>query len=140
MTAGKGVQHSEMFPLIKENEGNPLEIFQIWLNLPRVSKMVAPHFKMLWTEDIPLIINEDSKQNRTEIYLIAGKLGEFYAISPTPNSWAADPANAVMILTIEMDPNAEYILPKCDEKINRYLYFYRAKSISIEGNEIPVDT
>ena len=46
MTAGKGIQHSEMFPLINEDKGNPLEIFQIWLNLPKISKMVEPHFKM----------------------------------------------------------------------------------------------
>jgi redox-sensitive bicupin YhaK (pirin superfamily) len=32
MTAGKGVLHSEMFPLIHQEKENPLELFQLWLN------------------------------------------------------------------------------------------------------------
>ena len=32
LTAGKGVVHSEMFPLLKTDEANPLELFQIWIN------------------------------------------------------------------------------------------------------------
>ncbi|RKS53049.1 hypothetical protein BC962_1295 [Gillisia mitskevichiae] len=136
MTAGKGVQHSEIFPLIKENEGNPLEIFQIWLNLPKANKMVAPHFKMLWAEDIPLITKEDSNGNKTEINLIAGKLGDVSALSPTPDSWAADPDNEVMVLTIKMEANAIYTLPASEEDVTRSLYFYKGNNISIEGNEI----
>ena len=53
MTAGKGVVHSEMFPLLKENADNPTELFQIWLNLPAASKMVEPHFSMFWAGAIP---------------------------------------------------------------------------------------
>ena len=44
MTAGAGVQHAEMFPLIESGKENTLELFQIWLNLPAASKMVQPHF------------------------------------------------------------------------------------------------
>jgi hypothetical protein len=53
LTAGQGVVHSEMFPLLKQDEPNPLELFQIWLNLPAHNKMARPHFTMFWAPDIP---------------------------------------------------------------------------------------
>ena len=46
LTAGGGVVHSEMFPLIHRDEPNPLELFQIWLNLPASHKMSDPAFQM----------------------------------------------------------------------------------------------
>jgi redox-sensitive bicupin YhaK (pirin superfamily) len=47
MTAGKGVVHGEMFPLVNDKSPNTLRLFQIWLNLPRVNKMVDPAFAMV---------------------------------------------------------------------------------------------
>ncbi len=53
MTAGRGIVHAEMFPLLEREAANPLELFQIWLNLPRADKMVDPYFTMLWSHDDP---------------------------------------------------------------------------------------
>ena len=42
LTAGRGIVHCEMFPLVERDRPNPLELFQIWLNLPAADKMVDP--------------------------------------------------------------------------------------------------
>lgn len=48
-----------MFPLLKTDAENPMELFQIWLNLPARNKMVEPHFKMLWGSKIPKLRHAD---------------------------------------------------------------------------------
>ncbi len=137
MTAGKGVQHSEMFPMIHEDKDNPLEIFQIWLNLPKASKFVEPHFKMLWEDMIPLITNTDDQGRTTGVNVIAGSLGSVTAPTPTPDSWAANPDNGVMVLTLKMDAHAEWTLPKAAvEEVNRVLYFYKGDTIAIDGEPV----
>lgn len=136
MTAGKGVQHAEMFPLLQQDKENPLELFQIWLNLPRRSKMVNPHFAMLWHEEIPSKTYTDSNNLNATIRLISGKFDNLNYPAPAPDSWAADPANEVVILTLKMDANARFTIPKTQTNINRSLFFYTGKSISINGKKI----
>lgn len=135
MTAGKGVLHSEMFPLLKDSEQNPLELFQIWLNLPRSSKLVEPDFKMLWKENIPVIENEDANGKNTSIDLIAGKLNGSQALDPTPHSWAANSENEVLILTIKMDEDAHWQLPAASAGLNRSIFVFDG-SIEVEGKQI----
>ena len=125
MTAGKGIQHSEMFPMINQDKGNPLEIFQIWLNLPKKFKMVEPHFKMLWKEDIPLIKHKDTFARETIIQVVAGKMNDVEGLGATPHSWASNSKNAVGVYTIKMEPNANWVLPKTTADANRSIYFYR---------------
>lgn len=137
MTAGKGVQHSEMFPLLAKDKENTAELFQIWLNLPAARKMVEPHFKMLWKEDIPIIQTTDIKGNTIHIELVAGQLNATTAPPPPPDSWAADPANELLIAIIKLSPNATYTLPLASAKTNRTVYFYEGNSLEISG--IPID-
>lgn len=136
MTAGKGIQHSEMFPLVNQDKGNPLEIFQIWLNLPKSSKMVEPHFKMLWNEDIPIIEHKDPSGKGTSIQVIAGEINNASALDPTPDSWAADSQNAVGVYTVEMKANAHWILPGTISEANRSIFFYKGSEVIIDGKPI----
>ncbi|MFT5701348.1 MAG: redox-sensitive bicupin YhaK (pirin superfamily) [Desulforhopalus sp.] len=130
MTAGKGIQHSEMFPLINESKDNTMELFQIWLNLPAKNKMVAPHYKMLWREDIPVFVSEDQK---TRVLIVAGELAGTKAPSPPPSSWAADPQNEVAIWIIDMLPEAQILLPQASAGVNRTLYFFKGKTVKVAG-------
>ncbi|MBN8679931.1 MAG: pirin family protein [Chitinophagales bacterium] len=136
MTAGKGVQHSEMFPLLKKEEDNPMELFQIWLNLPKKNKMVEPHFKMLWGTNIPRVVRKDSAGKQTEVEVIAGKLFEHTAPAPPPDSWAADPANEVAIFNLKLEPGASFTLPKASKGVNRVLYYYLGNQINFGGHII----
>jgi redox-sensitive bicupin YhaK (pirin superfamily) len=137
MTAGKGVQHSEMFPLLNTEEENPFELFQIWLNLPRNKKFVPAHFKMLWHENIPEFLHLDNEGKKTSVKVIAGSIGKVKAPAPAPDSWAADPENEVAIWTITMEAQAEWKLPASKHKVNRSIYFFKGDSVKIEGELIP---
>ena len=74
LTAGKGIVHCEMFPLLEVDRANPLELFQIWLNLPAAGKMAEPHFTMFWSEDIPTQVEIDAEGRTTHVSAIAGRL------------------------------------------------------------------
>ena len=131
MTAGKGVQHSEMFPLLDKENDNTMELFQIWLNLPAKSKMAEPHFTMFWKEEIPIHSEKDANGKLTKVEVIAGKLSEKIPLNPPPNSWASDPNNAVAVWNIKMEPGAVWKLPKTLSGINRTLYFYQGDSLEL---------
>lgn len=137
MTAGKGVQHSEMFPLIFKDKENPMELFQIWINLPKKNKMVEPHFKMLWRESIPVLSLNDVNGRQTKVEIIAGKIAHMKAPAPPPDSWAADEENEVAVWNILMEPGAEWTLPAASKGINRTIYFYEGNELRIADQEIP---
>jgi quercetin 2,3-dioxygenase len=131
MTAGKGVQHCEMFPLLSEEKENPLELFQIWLNLPKANKMVNPHFAMLWNDGIPVY---QHKNKSVTVKVIAGKVDAMEAPAPPPNSWASNKANEVAIWLIELD--ADWVLPAASPDVNRSLYFYEGVSITVADQKL----
>ena len=145
MTAGKGVQHSEMFPLLHKDKENPMELFQIWLNLPKKNKMVEPHFKMLWSDTIPTLKHTDNNSKSTLVEIIAGSISSTKASTPPPNSWASDPANEVAVWNIKIEVGGTWTIPKASEGINRTLYFYEGDTLTVAGtlvnryNAIEVD-
>jgi quercetin 2,3-dioxygenase len=140
LTAGQGIVHSEMFPLLDAGAPNPLELFQIWLNLPAKNKMVPPHFTMFWNEQIARHVATDVQGRTTHVAVIAGRLQEGAdprPLAPPPNSWAAQPEADVAIWTIKMAPGARWTLPAAlGQGTRRSLYFFKGQSVSLAGQAL----
>jgi len=137
LTTGRGVQHAEMFPLLRADAPNPLELFQIWLNLPRSSKRAAPHFAMFWADRVPRRVDTDPAGRATEVLVVAGALGETRPLAPPPESWAARPEADVAIWAIRMAAGARWFLPPARPGSARALYLFRGPAVRVDGREVP---
>lgn len=137
VTAGRGIVHSEMFPLLKTGEDNPLELFQIWLNLPARSKMADPHFTMFWNEQVPRRVLQDAEGRSTEVAVIAGSFGDLQPLAPPPDSWAAQDDADVAIWTLRMEPGAGFQLPPARlAGTRRTLYFFKGAAAMVGGRTV----
>ena len=132
LTTGSGIMHSEMFPLLKETDGNPLELFQIWLNLPPESKMVDAYFGMLWSEEIPTIAPAPG----VTVDVIAGPIEGHLPPSAPPDSWASQPDSHMAIWLIRLDAGASWTLPTAPADVNRMLHCFIGDDVRI--GEVPV--
>ena len=140
LTAGRGVLHSEMFPLLDREHANPCELFQIWLNLPAADKMVDPYFTMLWNEDLPrhTVVGTDGR--RAEITIIAGELAGLRPPPPPPDSWAARPESDLAIWHLALEPGAQLSLPAArGPQTVRTLYVFEG-SARVGDDEVEAPT
>lgn len=136
MTAGKGVEHCEMFPLVHRDAPNTGELFQLWLNLPRRAKMVDPYFTMMWAPQIPHLRTTDSAGRAVEVVMVAGPTeGVADPPAPPPDSWAADPENHVAIWTINLSAGARWTVPAAAAGLNRVLYAFDG-DVEIAGKPV----
>jgi quercetin 2,3-dioxygenase len=70
MTAGAGLVHAELSPDEFKRKGGPLEILQLWVNLPSRLKMTKPRYQGLQAREIPVL---DAADGKAHIALISGK-------------------------------------------------------------------
>jgi quercetin 2,3-dioxygenase len=137
LTAGKGIVHCEMFPLLHSDAPNPTELFQIWLNLPARSKMAEPHFTMFWNEDIPHVHATDAQGRKTEVVCVAGHLAGQKALPPPPDSWASAAESDLGIYTIQMEAGAQWTLPAAlGNGTRRQLYFFAGEGLQVAGETV----
>ena len=136
MTAGQGIVHSEMFPLVHRDKSNPTELFQIWLNLPKEDKFKTAYFTMFWNEAIPRQILRDDAGRSTEVVMIAGAINGAQAPKPPPSSWASRPDSEVAVWTLKMAPQATWNLPPASPVVGRILYFFAGDSLKVAGQKV----
>jgi redox-sensitive bicupin YhaK (pirin superfamily) len=141
VTAGAGIVHSEMFPLLDADNPNPVELFQIWLNLPTSEKMTDPHFTMLWDRDIPRLVEKDAEGRRIEVTVVAGELAGLTPPPPPPDSWASRPEAELAIWLLQLEPHAEWELPPtAHAETVRSLYVFEGSSLQVGDLTMGLDT
>jgi hypothetical protein len=135
MTAGQGIVHAEMFPLLDRDLPNPLELFQIWINLPAANKMVEPHFSMFWDADVPRVVADG-----VEVTVVAGRLADQAPPSPPPASWASHDDSDVAIWHIVLEPGASWVAPAADAGTNRVFYVFEGDDVSVDDAVVSAAT
>jgi hypothetical protein len=138
LTAGAGVVHSEMFPLLDRTGPNTLELFQIWLNLPGRDKLVEPYFTMFWDHDIPRRSYTDANGRRTEVTVIAGALEGAIPLSPPPHSWASRDEADLAIWSIALDDQAAWTVPVARSRATlRALHAFAGAALRVGDRVVP---
>jgi redox-sensitive bicupin YhaK (pirin superfamily) len=123
MCAGSGIQHQEMFPLIKQQAPNTLKLYQLWLNLPAKAKLCPPDMLMHWAENVQRVGGENGGFALCYVGELAGAKG-----GATPaSSWASDPEHHVGVYFISLPPGGSFTLPpvpnvKPGVTVNRMAY------------------
>jgi len=131
LTAGNGINHSEMFPLFDQKNQNTIDFFQIWINLPSYKKRSDPNFEIFWNDDIPKISVMDKKGNEAVVELICGKYNDKNAPQPPPNSWAQDEENQMGVWIVRLKENGEFKLPRSIVGVNRSIYIPKDNKVSL---------
>lgn len=140
MTAGKGIQHAEMFPLVNKEKPNTLELFQIWLNLPQAKKMVDPYFTMFWGSQTPTVTVPDASGKQTSIKVVAGSCNGTTALAPPPDSFASNPKAKVVVWVITIPAGGVFTLKaepgSTQDNLNRAVYFFQGSDVLIGSQQL----
>jgi quercetin 2,3-dioxygenase len=122
MTAGSGIVHAEVSPRGFKEQGGPMEILQLWVNLPSRLKFTPPGYQGLQRDQIPSI-----QLDGAELNLIAGNYNGQHG-----------PVNSItghFLSTASLKAGARVTLPAPRD---RSVFFYVVRgALKIAGADIP---
>jgi len=120
MTAGSGLIHAEISPREFLETGGPLEILQLWVNLPPHLKMTQPAYTGLQKDQIPALSLDDGK---VTMNLIAG--------SWDGTTGPVESLTGVFMSTIELRPGASL---RIGDMSRRSVFLYVVRGAAQVGN------
>ncbi|MFP5246233.1 MAG: pirin family protein, partial [Thermoanaerobaculia bacterium] len=122
MTAGRGLEHAELSPEEFLRDGGPLEILQLWVNLPRRLKMTEPRYVGLQKDAIPSFT-----QDGVTVNLISGTW--------EGHTGPIESLTDVHMMTVALDAGAHASL---DAPAGRTIFLYVVRGeIRIDGKDVP---
>ena len=117
MTAGSGVIHSEMPEKEFSKNGGKLHGFQLWVNLPKSSKMMKPRYQEILQSKIPI---GTSKDDNITVKVIAGESLGAKAIINT--------ITPIMYLHFKLEPGFRIVQP-IPKEYNVFAYVIQGKGV-----------
>ncbi|HET7786769.1 MAG TPA: pirin family protein [Myxococcales bacterium] len=98
MTAGRGLVHAELSSPEFMERGGPLEILQLWVNLPARLKMTAPRYVGVQRDEVPRL-----SLDRAGVNLISGELAG--------RKGPVESLTGVWMSTVAIEPGGSVRLP-----------------------------
>ncbi|MEL7797941.1 pirin family protein [Idiomarina loihiensis] len=96
MTAGAGILHEELHSARFSQQGGPLQMVQLWVNLPRQHKMMPPRYQSIEKTDIPVVLLPD---DAGILRVIAGDYGD--------TSGSAETVSPLNVFDIQLKPGGQ---------------------------------
>jgi redox-sensitive bicupin YhaK (pirin superfamily) len=115
MTAGRGLVHAEVSPREFMEAGGPLEILQLWVNLPPALKMTAPRYTGLQREQIPVV---ESADGHVRLHLVSGEYGGV--------TGPIESLTGVFMSTVEMKAGSRF---RIDDLLERNVFLYVVRGV-----------
>jgi redox-sensitive bicupin YhaK (pirin superfamily) len=120
MTAGSGLVHEEVSPERFKRSGGPMEILQLWVNLPARLKMTAPAYTGVQQDAIPAI---ETDEGRAIVNLISGqwqgRTGPIASLT------------GIFMTTLALKPEGRVVFEGLD---GRDIFFYVARGdVAVNG-------
>ncbi|KAA3436363.1 pirin family protein [Rufibacter hautae] len=124
MTAGKGLIHAEVSSTDFKKTGGPLEILQLWVNLPAKHKMTEPRYEGLQQESIPSFTLDEGK---VTVNLVSGNWDG--------HKGAFETLSDIVLSTVYFQPGGKLNL---EVPAERNIFFYIIKgTLKVNGQEVP---
>lgn len=123
MTAGSGLIHAEVSSDEFKEQGGPLEILQLWVNLPARSKMTTPFYEGLQKDKIPSVILD---QGKVTVNLVSGEWKGQKA--------AFQSETGIQLNTVYFKPGGKLTIPVAE--INNIFFYVIKGKLLVNGREV----
>lgn len=139
MTAGSGLIHAELSPEEFKRQGGPMEILQLWVNLPSLLKMTEPRYTGVQADAIPAIAAGEGATLHLVSGEFRGETGPVDSLTGVFMSMVALPAGSAVSLPAPPGRNVFfYIVRGAVEVASLKADAFELVEFADEGETIPV--
>jgi len=120
VNAGRGIVHSERPSEKLAEVGKPMEVIQLWINIPAEKKMEPASYHAYQKEELPEVELGSGVKAKVITGSLAGVSGKVPAKSEMTIAWIYFDANSKAELPVHPDHNFALYIPKGSGKIEGY--------------------